>query len=148
MRISSTVESRVEHVDRVRIEQALANLLVNAVTYSLPGGEVEIASRPGRVDLGEFSLAVLDRGPGVPGDEKETIFEPFQRGQAARGRGAGLGLATARAAVEAHGGTLTVESRADGGAAFWMRFRPGVGGTREGRRGGRPAGREQSAPNT
>ncbi|MEP7082963.1 MAG: ATP-binding protein [Chloroflexota bacterium] len=112
-------------VDRVRLEQALANLLINAITYSPPGGEVEVV---GQAPAGgaEFSLEVLDRGPGVRPDAVETIFEPFQRGDGARGRGAGLGLATARAAVQAHGATLTVEPRAGGGAVFAIRFPNGV----------------------
>lgn len=127
MLIRSTVDHRVVHLDRVRVEQALANLLVNAVTYSPPGGEIEITGAPDPLDGGGFSLGVLDRGPGVPAHERETIFEPFQRGAAARGSGAGLGLATARAAVEAHGGNVTVEDRPGGGAAFRMQLPPGGG---------------------
>jgi len=126
--IHSTVDHRVAYVDRVRVEQALVNLLVNAVTYSAPGGEVEIASRTDTANSAGFSLAVLDRGPGILDDERESIFEPFQRGAGSRGNGAGLGLATARAAVEAHGGRLTVEARPGGGAAFWM-IVPAAGNT-------------------
>jgi signal transduction histidine kinase len=119
--VLSNVEHRVAQIDRVRVEQAITNLLINAVTYSRPQGEVEVTAQdlPGRPG---FSLDVLDRGPGVDPDDSESIFEPFQRGAAARGSGAGLGLATARAAVEAHGGSLTVETRPGGGATFRMRF--------------------------
>ncbi|MDQ2934351.1 MAG: HAMP domain-containing histidine kinase [Chloroflexota bacterium] len=125
--IRRTVDRRVVHIDRIRVEQALANLLVNAVTYSPPGGEAEIIGAPHPIGAGGFSIEVLDRGPGVPAEEWQAIFEPFQRGAAARGSGAGLGLATARAAVEAHGGRVTVEDRPGGGAAFRMRFPPSAG---------------------
>jgi two-component system, OmpR family, sensor kinase len=125
--IRRTVDRRVVHIDRIRVEQALANLLLNAVTYSSAGGEAEIIGASDSIAAGGFSLEVLDRGPGVPAEEWQAIFEPFQRGAGARGSGAGLGLATARAAVEAHGGSLTVEDRPGGGAAFRMLFPPSAG---------------------
>jgi len=127
VRIRSAVEHRIVRLDRVRIEQALANLLVNAVTYSSPGGEVEISSTPDPADARVTTIEVLDRGPGVPAGEREAIFEPFRRGAAARGTGAGLGLATVRAAVKAHGGRVTVEDRPGGGALFRVRL-PAAGG--------------------
>lgn len=123
--IARTVDHGVIAVDRVRLEQALANLLVNAVTFSPRGGQVDlVATAPAAGS--DFRLEVQDRGPGVPPEEVETIFEPFQRGRDARGRGAGLGLATARAAVEAHGATLAVADRPGGGAVFSIRFPEGV----------------------
>lgn len=124
--VRSTVGSRTVHVDRVRVEQALANLLVNAVTYSPPGGEVEISAAHDLVGRGGFAIEVLDRGPGVPDHERGGIFEPFQRGAASRGVGAGLGLATARAAIEAHGGDVSVADRPGGGAVFRLRFPDGA----------------------
>lgn len=120
--IRRTVDRRVVHIDRIRVEQALANLLLNAVTYSPLGGVAEVVGAPNPIGTGGFCLEVLDRGPGVPAEEEQAIFEPFQRGARARGSGAGLGLATARAAVEAHGGSLTIEDRPGGGAAFRMLF--------------------------
>lgn len=124
VKILRTVDNGLISVDRVRLEQALANLLVNAVTYSPDGGEVEIVARAD--DNGtDYTLDVLDRGPGISPEEIEAIFEPFQRGRSSRGKGAGLGLATARAAVAAHGGTLTVGARYGGGSAFSVRFLDG-----------------------
>jgi len=118
--IRSTVEHRAVRLDRVRIEQALANLLVNAVTYSSPGGQVDIGSAADALEPRHITIEVLDRGPGVPADERETIFEPFRRGADARGHGAGLGLATVRAAVEAHGGSVSIDDRDGGGTVFRM----------------------------
>lgn len=130
VRIHSGVEHRIVRLDRVRIEQALANLLVNAVTYSSAGGQVDIGSGADPIEPRDITIEVLDRGPGVPADEREAIFEPFRRGAGARGHGAGLGLATVRAAVEAHGGKVTAEDRPGGGGLFRVRFPAGGGETR------------------
>lgn len=122
VRIRSSIDHRIVRLDRVRVEQALINLLVNAVTYSPPRGEVDISSPPDPLNDGSFSIEVSDRGPGIPSNEREPIFEPFRRGAAARGGGAGLGLATVRAAVEAHGGNVRIEDRPGGGVVFGMRL--------------------------
>jgi two-component system sensor histidine kinase KdpD len=64
-------------------------------------------------------VRVIDHGPGVPPEERERIFEPFQRGTRSGGRpGAGLGLAIARGFAEANGGRIWVESRSQQGATF------------------------------
>ncbi len=116
VRVERALDAGFVRVDRVRMEQALANVLMNAVSYSPTGGEVEISSAP-RPDDGEaLVIEVRDRGPGVPAADLERIFEPFWRGAGAPGNGAGLGLATVRAAVEAHGGEVTVHDRPGGGA--------------------------------
>lgn len=125
VRLRSTVEHRTVHLDRVRIEQALANLLINAVTYSSSGGQVDIGSDPDPHEPRDVTIEVSDRGSGVPADEREAIFEPFRRGAGARGHGAGLGLATVRGAVEAHGGHVAVDARPGGGAVFRMHLRTG-----------------------
>jgi len=125
IRLHSSVEHRIVRLDRVRIEQALANVLINAVTYSPPGGEVEIGSTEDPGVPRTFLVEVLDRGPGVPEDAREAIFDPFHRGVGARGSGAGLGLATARAAIEAHGGRITVHERPSGGSVFRLRLPEG-----------------------
>jgi len=62
-------------------------------------------------------VRVIDRGPGVPADERELVFEPFHRGGRSTA-GAGLGLAIARGFAEANGGRVWVESRAGQGATF------------------------------
>ncbi|MFD3439829.1 ATP-binding protein [Streptomyces sp. NPDC058685] len=100
-------------VDRGLLERAVANIVENAVKYSPDATPVTVAASA----LGDrVEVRVADRGPGVPDDEKERIFEPFQRyGDAPRGAGVGLGLAVARGFVEAMGGTLTAEDTPGGG---------------------------------
>lgn len=94
-------------VDRGLLERAVANIVENAVKYSPDGQPVHVSASA----LGNrVELRVVDRGPGVPDEAKDRIFEPFQRhGDAPRGAGVGLGLAVARGFTEAIGGTLTAE---------------------------------------
>jgi signal transduction histidine kinase len=108
-------------VDRSRIEQAIRNLLANAIRHSPSGSTVEIRAR---VDLAAGSgegrrtlmVEVLDRGPGVADDVRPSLFLPFA---ARSGDGhSGLGLATAAAAVRAHGGAISYSDRPGGGADF------------------------------
>ncbi len=108
-------------LDPVLVEQALVNLLENAVRYAPPDGPIAIrAFRDG----GEVAIEVADCGPGLfPGDE-QRVFESFYRGRTARSdrRGAGLGLAIVRAVAQSHGGKATARNRADGGAIFTLSF--------------------------
>jgi two-component system sensor histidine kinase KdpD len=101
------------HADTALLERAIANLVDNAVTWS-PSNEpvrVEAGAIAGRVDL-----RVVDRGPGIPPDQRKRMFEPFQRlGDQSNGTGTGLGLAVARGFVEAIGGEITVEDTPGGG---------------------------------
>ena len=62
-----------------------------------------------------MQLVVSDRGPGIPGDQLERVFEPFVT---FREKGLGLGLAISRSIVTAHGGSIRAENNADGGATF------------------------------
>ncbi|GHJ38028.1 ATP-binding protein [Streptomyces sp. TS71-3] len=100
-------------VDRGLLERAVANVVENAVKYSPPDRPVHVSASA----LGDrVELRVVDRGPGVPDDAKDRIFEPFQRhGDAPRGEGVGLGLAVARGFTEANAGTLTAEDTPGGG---------------------------------
>ncbi len=101
-------------VDAVRIEEVLTNLIDNAVKYGATDQPIEIDIAEGRSFV---RVSVSDRGPGVAPLERDLIFEPFHR--ASRdSRGVGLGLHVAREIVRLHGGTLTVEERAGGGATF------------------------------
>jgi two-component system OmpR family sensor kinase len=121
--LSADATEALVNVDRVRTDQAIGNLVANAITYAPKGSTVEIRARVEAADAGPmFGVDVLDRGPGVRKEEQELIFDPFQRGAGARGGGAGLGLATARAAAEAHGGKIGVDERPGGGARFWVRL--------------------------
>ncbi|GGV83717.1 sensor histidine kinase [Streptomyces massasporeus] len=100
-------------VDPGLLERAVANLVENAVKYSPPGAPVLVAAS---ALADRVEVRVVDRGPGVPDEAKERIFEPFQRhGDAPRGAGVGLGLAVARGFAEAMGGTLNAEDTPGGG---------------------------------
>ena len=123
-----TAPGRLVRVDRMRLERALTNLVVNAVRYGPPASVVEIVAHvetvdePGAGGTGTFlSIDVLDRGPGVPDDLAGRLFQPFLRGPNASEPGTGLGLATAAAAIRAHHGSLGVERREGGGSRFWLR---------------------------
>lgn len=98
------------------------NLLDNAVKFTPPGGQVIVDAA---AEGPEVIVAITDSGPGIPPDEIPLVFERFYRGRAARAkdsRGFGLGLAISRAAVENHGGQLSVESAAGCGSTFRVRF--------------------------
>jgi signal transduction histidine kinase len=102
-------------MDPVQIDQVLTNLLENALRYSPAGGDVQVAIAPWRDGV---QIRITDRGPGVPPEERERVFEPFYRGaSAARPGGSGLGLAIVRAVVLAHGGRIRIEGAPSGGAA-------------------------------
>ncbi len=109
-------------LDPVRFGQVLNNLIDNAVRFSPPGGTVDIATAPG---IGQIELTVGDQGPGIPADEIPGLFTPFgptRSGRAAKKSGTGLGLAIAARLVQAHGGTIAVESRAGHGSTFIIRL--------------------------
>jgi two-component system sensor histidine kinase MprB len=98
-----------------RLARAIGNLLDNAAKWSPAGGRVEVALAGGE-------LVVRDHGPGIDGEDLPHVFDRFYRARAARGRpGTGLGLAIARQVAEAHGGTVTAENAAGGGALFRLR---------------------------
>jgi len=101
-------------MDPVLMEQALINLLDNAIKFSPPDGAIEVR---GWVEAQQFRISVADQGPGLPPGEEELIFEKLYRGT---GRpvtpGAGLGLAICRGIAQAHGGAITARTRSQGGA--------------------------------
>ncbi|NEE08192.1 sensor histidine kinase KdpD [Streptomyces sp. SID7499] len=113
-------------VDPGLLERAVANLVENAVKYSPPGAPVLVAAS---ALADRVEVRVVDRGPGVPDEAKERIFEPFQRhGDAPRGAGVGLGLAVARGFAEAMGGSLNAEDTPGGGLTMVLTLR--AAGTR------------------
>ena len=102
--------------DRLRAEQALANLVDNALRHG--GGAVELAAEPAGDGV---RLHVLDRGPGFDPDLDGHAFERFTRGDRARSRGGtGLGLAIVDAIARSHGGTAGAAARDGGGADVWI----------------------------
>ena len=103
-------------MDFVLMEQALANLMVNATMHTPPGTAITISAR---VEKNELILQVADRGPGLPPDELERIFDPFHRAATARPGGTGLGLAIVKGFVEAQGGRVSASNRTSGGGALF-----------------------------
>jgi PAS domain S-box-containing protein len=109
--------------DRQRIERVLDNLVENAIKYSPVGGEVTIQVG---ADERNTTIAVQDRGVGIPPEELEAIFEPYYRASnVATMPGIGLGLAGSRSVVRQLGGDLTVESAVGSGSTFIIRVPSG-----------------------
>jgi signal transduction histidine kinase len=129
--LSRLHELRVEHDggaltgswDLFRLERVVSNLLTNALKFSPDGGEIVVEVRP---DAGGqwATLAVRDHGVGIPAAELPVVFEPYRRAANVRDRisGSGIGLAGARQIVEAHGGTIAVESREGTGTTVTVRL--------------------------
>jgi PAS domain S-box-containing protein len=115
-RVDVRVESVTADVDAPKVERIVENLLVNAVKHTPAGADVRL--RVERLD-DSVLIAVDDRGPGVPGDEREAIFELFNRGAALPGvAGTGVGLSLVAQFAELHGGRAWVEENPGGGASF------------------------------
>ncbi|HEX6859636.1 MAG TPA: DUF4118 domain-containing protein [Caulobacteraceae bacterium] len=116
--------------DPTLLRQALGNVLENAVKYS-GKGDIEIL---GDVTDDEAVLIVVDRGPGVRGEDLHRLFEPFERGKTAQAGGFGLGLFIARSFMEAMGGSIIVGNRDDGASGLAVRLI--MPKAAEGKRGG------------
>lgn len=104
--------------DKIRIEQIIINIVSNAIKYTPDGGDIRLrlADRGNTVEI-----AVSDNGVGIPEEDIPHLFERFYRVEKARSSdkgGTGLGLAIAREFAEAHGGTISVESRVSEGTTF------------------------------
>lgn len=102
--------------NRAAIEDALRNLVENAIAHTPPGSEVTIQVTPGG------SIRVCDHGPGVPDEHREAVLNRFWRGPAAGGTGSGLGLAIVKEIMQRHGGTVEVSDNEGGGACFVLQF--------------------------
>ncbi|WP_213423509.1 two-component system histidine kinase PnpS [Bhargavaea massiliensis] len=106
--------------DPERLVQILVNLLANAVSYSKPGTPIRVTAT---VSDGMASIAVADRGIGIPAAELPRLFERFYRVDRARSRdsgGTGLGLSIVKHLVDLHGGTISVESEPGKGSTFMV----------------------------
>jgi PAS domain S-box-containing protein len=108
--------------DPARISQVLTNLLGNAIKFTDEGGTVAVRAY---VDGDALVTQVMDTGVGIASDDIPKLFNRFQQLDMTNTRqagGTGLGLAISKALVEAHGGTIGVESMPDAGSTFWFRL--------------------------
>lgn len=106
--------------DRAQLERVMWNLFSNAIKYTPSGGSVTVSSFCGG---SEACVAVQDTGIGIPRDEQSSLFKEFRRLRGALHlQGIGLGLFIVRTIVEAHGGTVNVESEEGRGSTFTFRL--------------------------
>lgn len=101
--------------DAEQLTRALTNLLLNAHQASPPGGQIEFTARIS----GALEISVADRGPGLPAEDADQLFQPFFT---TREEGTGLGLANVKKIVECHGGTVFARDRVGGGARIGLRL--------------------------
>jgi two-component system sensor histidine kinase GlrK len=109
--------------DRSKMTLVLDNLLSNALKFAPPSGTIQVLARV--VGDDEWTLEVIDDGPGVAEGDRDRIFEAFYQGGTPQGglvRGTGIGLSVVREFVAAHGGTVELVPRATGGAHFRVRL--------------------------
>jgi two-component system sensor histidine kinase KdpD len=114
VRVAIPADLPLVPVDGVLVEQALVNLLENAVKYTGPDCPIEVTASAGD---GVLTVEVADEGPGLPAGAEERVFEKFYRAESAQ-RGFGLGLPICRAIVTAHGGQIRAERRHPRGTRF------------------------------
>ncbi|MGE3955619.1 MAG: ATP-binding protein [Vicinamibacterales bacterium] len=104
--------------DPAKLHDALRNLVANASAYAPENSVIELATRTTPAGI---AIDVMDRGPGIPEEDRSRVFERFYRVDKSRARdpgGTGLGLAIVRHLVELHGGHVSVTNRPQGGACF------------------------------
>jgi signal transduction histidine kinase len=110
--------------DEGALRRALTNLLMNALKHAASGRTVTVDVRPAAsAPASGVEIAVTDKGPGIPADDLDHIFEPFYRGRRATEQqvhGNGLGLSLVKRIAEAHGGRVTVQSAPGAGATFTL----------------------------
>jgi signal transduction histidine kinase len=115
LRIEVPDDLPILDVDPVRIREVVSNLVANALRHTPAGGSVTVSGGVSG-DRRSVELAVRDTGTGIDPELLAHVFDRFAK--SADSRGSGLGLAIARGLVEAHGGSITVESRPGEGAVF------------------------------
>lgn len=106
--------------DPDRLAQVLINLVSNSIKFSPPNSTITLS---GTVQGDNLRLSVKDQGRGVPAEFRDKIFERYQQVKSEdgmRGKGTGLGLSICKSFVEAHGGTIGVDSEEGKGSDFWM----------------------------
>jgi two-component system sensor histidine kinase KdpD len=103
------------NIDFALMEQALINLVYNAVSYTPEGSEIAVIAL---AQNGYLNIAVKDNGPGIIEKDIPYLFDKFRRGSNVGTGGTGLGLSICRGIIEAHGGTIRAANRPEGGAVF------------------------------
>jgi signal transduction histidine kinase len=142
VRLDASLEPAIVEGDSALLERLVANLIENGVRYNRPGGFVRVRTRTLN---GTAELRVENSGPRVEPTAAARLAEPFERlARDADGRGAGLGLSIVRAVSEAHGGTLAIEPRAEGGLVVSVRL-PAAAGPRAGARSGEALARARDS---
>jgi signal transduction histidine kinase len=111
MIVENEVTETLVLCDSRRISQVFSNLLGNAIKFTRQGGQITLAVRPAG---GVVQFSVADNGTGIPADQLPHIFERYWKARTTDRDGVGLGLAIAKGIVEAHGGTIGVESSGEG----------------------------------
>jgi len=107
-------------LDPLKMEQVFNNLIGNSIKFSPPGARVEVKIS---AQSDGVLVSVHDNGPGIPAEDFENLFTPFQKTHArATQPGGGLGLAIARRIVTRHGGQIWAESKLGVGSTFYVRL--------------------------
>ena len=134
VKLTRNIESDLQlHANALLIEQAIGNLVSNAIRYSPRGSSIEISARTSDASqksssntIGEIGMAVItvtDQGPGIPEKHLPRLFERFYRVDSARSRedgGTGLGLAIVKHIAMVHGGSVRAESVIGQGSRFCL----------------------------
>ena len=120
--LSLAADAETIVVDGTALRQILGNLVDNSLRYTPHGGTITVRTRRTGVAV---TISVTDTGSGIPGEHLDRIFERFYRAEPSRSReegGTGLGLAIVKHLIEAHGGSVGVESSLGEGTTIWARF--------------------------
>jgi two-component system, OmpR family, phosphate regulon sensor histidine kinase PhoR len=121
--VCDNIENVFVSGSRLRLEQAILNLLANAIKFNKPGGEVHVSATVN--DRHQVAIVISDSGVGIPSQDLPRIFERFYRIDKARSRqvgGTGLGLSIVKHVVERMNGAIEVESQLGRGSAFTLRL--------------------------
>jgi PAS domain S-box-containing protein len=115
---SLTEAPMLAKLDPLRFQQVVRNVVANAIRFSPEGSRIDVEADA--TAAGEWRLSVADRGPGIPEDELDGIFEAFVQSSRTKdgSGGTGLGLAISRTIMQAHGGRITARNREGGGSVF------------------------------
>jgi signal transduction histidine kinase len=114
------------YAEPAQVRQLLDNLIGNAVKYVVPGTTADVAIMGTRLSDGWVQVSVIDRGIGIPDEQRERIFETFHRVHAENYAGTGIGLSICDRIVSRHGGHLGVEENPDGPGSRFVFTLPGV----------------------